>query len=100
MVKGKRKLTTVTVCIGNSDNKLPQAMWADLIRDVFLVVNAISSDIYFQGGTSAESRKQRYSYVFACECRKLAGLRRGLRVVRKHFIQDSIAMVVGDTQYL
>ena len=87
---------TVSVLIGNSDDKLSQAAWAKFIYDVGLVVVLRSSCVYFSGFSLPTAAHQNACWVV--ECSDLAYLRQDLAELAAKYYQESIALVCGETE--
>lgn len=98
---------TITIQIGNSDDKLTQVQWCSYVLDV---ENAIKTafgrkpEVHFTGGSEADKPWQNYCWVFAIPARDLVTTLQVARAVlaklaAKHN-QDSIAMTVGKTEFV
>lgn len=98
---------TITIQIGNSDDKLTQAHWCSYVRDV---ENAIKTafgrkpEVHFTGGSAADKPWQNYCWVFDIPAKDLVAslqVARGvLARIAAEFNQDSIAMTVGKTEFV
>lgn len=93
-------MKTVTVQIGNSDNKLSQEKWSAFTHDVRRIVESFSQAMHFSGGSSVFDPWQNTCFVFLCDKDDLRYLREALTVVRKRYSQDSVAVTVGDTEFI
>lgn len=87
---------TVSVLIGNSDDKLRQLVWSQFILDVGLAVAEHSSRVHFMGCSLPNVAHQ--NACFVAECTNLAGLRKDLAELAAKYYQEAIAMVVGETE--
>lgn len=96
---------TAVICIGNSDDKLTQQAWSEFVRDVGLFVDRWRFNVYFRGFSSSEERWQNACWVL--DARDLFGepggmaidiLRQELGILAKKYKQDSIALILGDSQ--
>lgn len=90
---------TIAIQIGNSDDKLTQKQWACFalgIRDV--VEDAIQ--IHFWGASLNYEPWQNLCCV--CEVREgnLDNFLRRLSQIGKHYKQESVAVLVGDSQFI
>ena len=91
---------TVTVQIGNSDDKLSQYHWAEFVKAVQRTVEAYTSQIYFFGTSIPTETWQNAAWVFEIEEESSAPLQRLLRRTARMFSQDSIAWTEGATSFL
>ena len=90
---------TVTVCIGNSDDRLTQREWHLFYLDVDNVIDAHSSHIHFSGSPPSVSRHQNACWVFKTNVKAKELQESLIRLCRLHK-QDSIAWVEGETKML
>jgi len=91
----------VYISIGNSDDKLTQAEWAEFVTQVGGQINAWASEVHGKWFSSPDSPWQN-----ACWCVELKDetyafdVRDALTKVRQHFQQDSIAWAVAETEFI
>lgn len=92
-------MKTITILIGNSDNKLDQFNWSEYCQFIDNCISDTnwSSIIHFSGFSLPNSRWQNGCWVFGLDDSKIDGLKRRLSNIAKRFDQDSIAFVVGET---
>ena len=105
-------MKTVTVCIGNSDNKLTQEEWHKFWDVMDYEIERLAREIYFSGSSVGTSLYQNACWVFSIENDypdsipptnyitpeiELISL---IKSIREHFKQDSVAIVIGDTQFI
>ena len=93
-------MKTVTIQIGNSDDKLTQAQWRLFVLDVQAKVLQNSQAIHFFGAPSNWERWQNAAWIVVCEDDKLQALKNAIADIRKCFNQDSVAWTEGDTQFV
>jgi hypothetical protein len=93
-------MKTIVVQIGNSDNKLPQAEWADFVRRVDGAIREHARAVHFFGGTENWAAWQRVCWVFDCEGARLGDLKTLVTAARKEFRQDAAAFTVGETEFI
>lgn len=98
--KPKPEFVTATIDIGNSDDKLTQHKWASYIRNTNNIINELVAEVHFVGGTSIESAYQSYCWVATIRPDTVPTLRERLNNVRNAYNQDSIAMTIGETQFI
>lgn len=93
-------MKTVSILIGNSDNKLTQHAWADFIEYVEKVCRATLQypkvHTHFAGGSSYNTKWQNACWVFTCDDEHVKTVREYLGKAAYKFAQDSIAMSVAD----
>jgi hypothetical protein len=93
-------MKTVTIQIGNSDDKLTQREWASLIHDAGLEIWSSCVHTHFSGGSASNAKFQNYAWVVDMDERGIEALKPKLTEIRKHFKQDSIAWTEGETKFL
>jgi hypothetical protein len=93
-------MKTIVVQIGNSDNKLRQAEWADFVQRVGGIIHEYAESIYFFGGPENWSVLQRVCWVFDCEESHLPAMKPRLADARKEFRQDALAFTEGETEFI
>jgi len=95
---------TITIQIGNSDNKLTQRRWADFVAAVSdrleVYVEDRSAEIHFFGAPHTWAQWQNAAWVVSIESDVLKFLRPELAYIARTFDQDSIALTVGETEFV
>jgi len=91
---------TVAVQIGNSDDKLLQVDWALYCEDVSECIDILAEQIHFSGASHPFCRWQNACWVFEIEPVSISELKEKLTLIRKKYIQDSIAILVGNTDFI
>lgn len=91
---------TVTICIGNSDDKLTQKEWAHFVEAMDLEIGCVADKWYFRGGPETRNIRQNYAWIVNCQPEKLDKLREVVTNTRMDFKQDSAAFVVGETELI
>ncbi len=89
---------TVTIQIGNSDDKLSQAEWSEFVAQVRAAIMDQCNGVHFAGGSSNWERWQNFTWVI--EITEVKRLQQMLRGLREHFRQDSVAWTEGKTHFL
>jgi hypothetical protein len=84
---------TVYVSIGNSDDKLPQAVWARFVADVKEVVAEHADQVYGQWYSVPDGPYQNMVTAFLLDVREIDGVKTALIDLRDKYLQDSIAWV-------
>lgn len=93
-------MTTVTIQIGNSDDKLTQAEWGRYVKDVERAINYHCPDVHFFGGSPNWFPWQNVAWVTNAPKDDLMRLLMRLREIREQYGQDSIAWTQGETVFI
>lgn len=91
---------TITLQIGNSDDKLTQKEWSQFVAAVDNEVNAAARQIHFTGTSAGHSQWQNACWVFELDASCRPALRAALQLHRITFRQDSIAWTEGETTFI
>jgi hypothetical protein len=93
---------TITLQIGNSDDKLTQIEWSDYVKMMTSVVDAYKQELHFSAGSPTNSRWQNYCWVFTIENDNLVrdALYRQVYDIRQKYKQDSAAFTEGKTLFV
>jgi hypothetical protein len=99
---GERRVSikTVTIQIGNSDNKLKQAAWSEFCYRVEDQIQYGSEQVHFFGFSLPNAEWQNAAWVFEATDRQIERLRECIADWCEDFEQDSIAMTIGDTEFV
>ena len=98
-------MRTITIQIGNSDDKLTQIQWASYVSEVDSAIKKAHANIHFSGFSEPGKPWQNAAWVieymgdmslWIVECGKL---REKLTKIRKQYKQDSIAWTEGQTYF-
>jgi hypothetical protein len=89
---------TVTIQIGNSDDKLSQSKWADFIQELKTISITCCHQVHFTGNSHGDAPWQNFCIV--AECDDLGWIDVQLPILAKKYNQDSIACTVGTTIFL
>jgi len=91
-------MPTITVLIGNSDDKLPQRQWYNFVREMENCIRHFANEFHFSGGSDCKSLYQNYCFVFDMEpCEKMISkLKFSVKDIRKFYGQDSVALLSSD----
>lgn len=93
-------MKTTVVQIGNSDNKLTQAQWAEFVKRVGEIVNTYATHIHFFGGSPNWERWQNVAWVAECADYMIPNFKDALSGCKQEFYQDSIAYSESETLFL
>lgn len=88
-------MATLTVCIGNSDDKLPQATWSQFWAEVSESVHDHAGHLHGEFLTAPNAPWQSAAWVLECDSTDALCTR--LSVLATAYGQDSIAVSVGET---
>jgi hypothetical protein len=94
-------MPTLTIQIGNSDDKLTQVEWSafvSAIRQESILKNCVQ--IHFAGAPRNDERWQNFCFVVECQPEQVAPLKASLTDIRKVFNQDSVALTIGETEFV
>lgn len=95
-----KPLKTVSVLIGNSDDKLPQSSWSTFVEWTDKAINEYCDGVHFMGYSNPAAKWQNACWVFTITEEREPELKAVLRKLRDKWGQDSIAYVVGKTEFL
>jgi hypothetical protein len=97
-------MRTITVQIGNSDNKLSQREWASFCNAVHRTIvyhtHNIIDSIHFSAPSVGWADWQNSAWVFECEDVEIEELKDRLFIIRKEYKQDSVAFTLGKTELI
>lgn len=91
---------TAVVQIGNSDDKLTQAQWHAFVSRTHGLIEAAALDVHFSGYSAPAAPWQNACWVFETTPATLAFLRDGLRSLAGNYNQDSVALTLGETEFV
>jgi hypothetical protein len=91
---------TVTVQLGNTDNKLTQQEWSSFITSVRVCLTAFNVTTHFQGGTREDAPYQNFCIVFNAKPETLPTLKHQVCMVGASFRQNSVAWTEGVTEFI
>lgn len=92
-------MTTVTIQIGNSDDKLTQSEWAKYVSEVDEVVRR-GTHVHFFGGSPNWYPWQNAAWVIVADKSVLNHISLELHDIRKKYDQDSVAWTQGETAFV
>lgn len=99
-VKRVAALVTITVQIGNSDDRLTQREWSEFNEAVRASIKRDCVKLHFDGAPSATAPWQNAAFVFEAMPAQAREIRTVLKFVRKSFRQYSIAWTEGTTLFV
>lgn len=93
-------MKTATICIGNSDHRLKQLQWSCFNKDMRRLVQYFAIKTQFSGSSPGDAPWQNTCWVINLEDGKIAELRTELALIAAKYSQDSIALVIGETEII
>lgn len=94
-------MPTAVIIIGNSDDKLTQREWSQYVTDVTEFLTHDVVDVHFLGYSPSPAPWQNACWVVEIsEESWLLAAKSGLRRIASVHRQDSIALIVGETEFL
>lgn len=93
-------MKTVTIQIGNSDDKLTQKEWSEFVKCIGFCVVTLGKHTHFFGGSATFQEWQNVCWVFEIEEKKLEALKAKITETRKEYKQDSVAFGIVDTEFI
>jgi hypothetical protein len=93
-------MKTVSLLIGNTDNRLSQKEWYNFVNDVKWAILCNYKSLFFLGGPPTYEEWQNVAFVFSITEDRIPLLKEKITEIRKKFNQDSAAWVEGDTQFI
>ena len=92
-------MQTITIQIGNSDDKLTQLEWHNYVTAVTDVVRNHTIQTHFFGGSPNWFPWQNTAWVIQVDSESIEPLRDALVTIRKRYDQESIAFTIGKTEF-
>ena len=97
-------MKTATILIGNSDDKLGQSVWSSFVSDMQSLIALNDFTVHFAGASMSTAPWQNACWVIGYDEEQadyfLAVLSDELGLLARQYNQDSIALVVGTTEFI
>ena len=93
-------MQTLSILIGNSDNKLSQQNWAQFCISMGSSIRHHAARLHFYGLSNPDSEYQTACWVVEIEDKDLDSLIKSIAMKRSMYEQDSIAVIYGQTQFI
>jgi hypothetical protein len=93
-------MKTITIQIGNSDDKLTQMKWAHFYADVNHEITQANTRVHFAAPSPAQAAWQNACWVIEIDGSEALALRATLSRLREQYQQDSIAWTEGQTAFV
>lgn len=94
---------TMVIQIGNSDNKLSQADWSRFVSEIDELISdhrhQNHTQIHFRGGSSWDSQWQNACWVID-HIANYSTFEKRITQIRKKYLQDSVAITYGETEFV
>lgn len=91
---------TITIQIGNSDNKLTQVEWARFVEEINMIILQHRDQQHFFGGSINWMPWQNVCWVITCAEWNIDELKAALVRIRAKYSQESVAYMEGEPQFL
>ena len=91
---------TVTIAIGNSDNKLSQYEWASYVKNIRSIVESYADEVHFAGGPENWAPWQNFCFVFQMPEVHVSHLKSLLSGRRASYQQESVSVIVGQVEFV
>lgn len=89
---------TITLQVGNSDNKLTQKEWHAFVMEVNVLLCLAATEMHFSGGSSTWSPWQNMAWIFTTPDTET--VKAGLAKIRSDWRQDSVAWIEGEVEFI
>ena len=93
-------MSTVTIQIGNGDDKLTQIQWHEFVVALKRLVDRHAKKLHFFGGPENWHAQQNVAMIFDVDASAIAALKNEVAELRKRFQQESAAWTVGETEFI
>lgn len=94
-------MKTITIQVGNSDDKLTQREWSEFVIEVNNLIDTHASNVHFFGAPSNWLVWQNVAWVIQFDDAVVQDVfQETLRAIRTKYNQDSVAWTEGDTVFI
>ena len=100
VIREMSDMDTVTIQIGNTDDKLAQPEWAEFYTEVHQLLESMSDRIHFAGASDSTRPYQNACWVAEIKASETPILESRLDNIRRRYRQDSIAVTFGTTRFI
>lgn len=98
--EGGGRVKTVTIQIGNSDDRLSQAEWSEFVHQVSEAVARHAARIHFAGFSPAAAKWQNAAFVIECDDSAALAIKSAVVGIRMLFKQFGVAWTEGSTLFV
>ncbi len=89
---------TLTIMIGNSDDRLTQAQWSEFCQRIDDVCRGYQK--HFAASSDGKQPWQNACWVFDIPADMIDRFKRRIKEIRKIYRQESVAIVHGSTEFI
>jgi hypothetical protein len=93
-------MKTITIQIGNTDDKLTQALWAQFFERCNDLIRTLAHRTHFAGCSVGSAPWQNACWVILIADDLAQVLQKRLTELREQFHQDSVAWTEGETVFI
>ena len=93
-------MKTITIQIGNTDDKLTQKEWSDFALYIGGAITRHAAQVHFSGTSGSCAPWQNAAWVFVIEPANVGLLRELVTSIRAEYRQDSVAWTEGETLFV
>lgn len=93
-------MNTITIQIGNSDDKLSQKLWSNFVGEIDSAIRNAADDVHFTGCSFPSAPWQNAAWVFNVAHDKRDWLIHRVTEIRQEYKQDSVAWTAGETLFV
>jgi len=99
-VQEQPKTTTVVIQIDDREDALTQEMWAEYVDRVDFEVVRVADDVMFSGCSRGDAPSREACWVVCIFTIRIEELKEELLLAKEVFGQVSIAVTIGETQFI
>lgn len=93
-------MNSITICIGNSDDKLTQTEWAMFVSEIHDIIDGTLS-LHFHGFAPANMPWQNACWVGVCDDEQaVESMLKRIKNCRMAYKQDSVAVIRGESEFV
>ncbi len=93
-------MRTVSVQIGNGDDKLSQSQWHRFVVEMKQLIEAHCRQLHFFGAPENWCPQQNVAFIFDIDDGRIEQLQIRIADLRQHFLQQSAAWTEGVTRFI
>lgn len=91
---------TVTVQVGNSDDKLTQKLWHNFCEEMHTLVVDYTVEIHFSGSSNPTAPWQNACWVAEIQNIDIEPFMQRVTSLRRRYNQASVALTFGETKFI
>ena len=93
-------MKTISIQIGNSDDKLPQSYWSRFCDEIIGAIRHYATEIHFSGYSLPNATWQNAAFIFVIDESLISELSECVVIIRDNYGQDSVAWTEGETRLI